>query len=241
MLLDKLNMSRDGFTTELRATKGKAIDEFSNKEWKGLLDKVDNVIEDYKEDLKQREEKALEEQKKKKERKACKDQKEMLENAWQNKHFQELNTKESSEEETSQIPEVEGSMEEYVDQNAIQKIIGNRGKTPYSIMADADGNIEYKGVIFRGDSESNSLCLGDMSDYTNVLTIPLSNGGYLKVNMDNLDSLAGAIDMFSPEDINLIMRAITKYNRLEQIKQQIEDETSGLQVMEKNNDVTFYA
>ena len=37
--------------------------------------------------------------------------------------------------------------------------------------------------------------------------------------------------MFSPEDVNRIMRAIAKDAKLKQTKMQIEDETSGMQVL----------
>ena len=65
-----------------------------------------------------------------------------------------------------------------------------------------------------------------MSDKENVLTIPLSGGGCLKVNRDNLGELADAIDMFSPEDINLIMRAIAQDNKARSMKKEMEDTVS---------------
>ncbi len=49
----------------------------------------------------------------------------------------------------------------------------------------------------------------------------------------NIDDLVKAISMFSPEDINRIMRAIAQDAKLKQIKMQIEDETSGIEVLEK--------
>lgn len=122
-----------------------------------------------------------------------------------------------------------------------EAIVGDRGKIPYSILADKDGIIEYKGVVFVGDEDSNSLCLGDMSNPNEVLNIQLSKGGYLKVNVNSFEDLEKAITMFSPEDRNRIMRAIAQYNRLKQIQQQIEDETSGLEVLKKNDDVADYA
>lgn len=80
---------------------------------------------------------------------------------------------------------------------------------PYSHMADDSNIISYKGATFVGNSENNTLCLGDMSDKNNVLSIPLSDGGTLMVNRDNIGQLAKAIDMFSPKDINRIMKAIS--------------------------------
>ena len=98
-------------------------------------------------------------------------------------------------------------------------------KAPYDYLAK-DGIIEYKGAVFVCDEKNNCLCLGDVSDKQNVLTIPLSGGGCLKVNRDNLGELANAIDMFSPEDINLIMRAIAQDNKARSMQKEMEDTVS---------------
>ena len=84
-------------------------------------------------------------------------------------------------------------------------------KCPYSHLAK-DGVIEYNGVTFACDYRTNSLCLGDMSDSNNVLNISLPSGGNLLVNVDNLGDLSNAVGMFSPADLNAIMRAVAKYN-----------------------------
>ena len=252
MLLDKLNAGNSGIGIDSGETKGKTIGEFSDKEWEKLLGKVDNALEAYRKDLKEREAEALEKQKEKAEQAVYKqrmsqnyefEQNVMMGGALRSMRFQKLNDSMFSvEQPEEERPDVEDSVEDFVSEEAIQKIIGNRGKIPYSSLADENGIIEYNGVVFVGDEDTNSLCLGDVkTDPDNVLSIQLSDGGYLKVNLDNLEELSKAIDMFSPEDINLIMRAIAKYNRIKQIEQQIEDETSGFQVLEKNNDVAFYA
>lgn len=101
----------------------------------------------------------------------------------------------------------------------------SKPKAPYDYLAK-DGIIEYKGAVFVCDEKNNCLCLGDVSDKENVLTIPLSGGGCLKVNRDNLGELADAIDMFSPEDINLIMRAIAQDNKARSMKKEMEDTVS---------------
>ena len=101
----------------------------------------------------------------------------------------------------------------------------SKPKAPYDYLAK-DGIIEYKGAVFVCDETNNCLCLGDVSDKENVLTIPLSGGGCLKVNRDNLGELADAIDMFSPEDINLIMRAIAQDNKARSMKKEMEDTVS---------------
>ena len=251
MLLDKLNASRGGFGTDLGETRGKTIGEFSNDEWEKLLGKVDNAIEDYKEDLKEREEDAKEKQKKQAEENVYNarnksdyeyEQTVMRGGALYSMRFQKINSGMFSAEETkAEKPDVEDSVSDFISQEAIQKIVGNRGKMPYASLADENGIIEYNGVRFVGDLENNALCLGDMTDYNNILNIPLSKGGVLKVNIDSLEDLSKAIGMFSPEDQNRIMRAIAQYNRIQQIKQQIDDETSGLEVLEKNDDVIYFA
>lgn len=103
-----------------------------------------------------------------------------------------------------------------------------RRRCPYSEMADKDGIISYHGVSFVCDYERNAICLGDMSDERNVLVIPLSGGGSLKVNRDNLDDLARAVGMFSAEDRNRIMRAITTDAKVQKMRQEIEDEKAGI-------------
>lgn len=96
-------------------------------------------------------------------------------------------------------------------------------KVPYGYLAK-DGLIEYNGVIFVCDEKTNSICLGDVSDAKNTLVIPLAEGGCLKVNRDNLGDLQRAIGMFSPEDVNRILRAIAQDNKAREMQQELEDE-----------------
>ena len=49
---------------------------------------------------------------------------------------------------------------------------------PYEHLAK-NGVISYHGVEFVCDAQKNAICLGDMSDKKNVLTIPLEGGGNL--------------------------------------------------------------
>lgn len=98
---------------------------------------------------------------------------------------------------------------------------------PYSNL-EKDGMIQYKGVVFVCDDQHNRLCLGDVSDKSKCLNIPLSGGGCLLVNRDNLGDLAQAIGMFSSEDVNRIMRAIAEDNKAQQMKNEIEDEKSSI-------------
>ena len=86
---------------------------------------------------------------------------------------------------------------------------------PYGSLAK-DGVVEYNGVVFFGDSKTHTLSLGDVSDPGKVLNISLPSGGNLKVNVDNLNQLSQAAGMFSPEDLNAILRAIEQYKQSSQ-------------------------
>lgn len=103
---------------------------------------------------------------------------------------------------------------------------------PYFYLAK-NGIIDYNGVVFVCDEERRAICLGDTRDKNKCLNIPLSGGGSLIVNRENLGDLAKAIGMFSPEDVNLIMRAIAEDAKIQQMKQQIDDDKSGLDLAEK--------
>ena len=96
-------------------------------------------------------------------------------------------------------------------------------KCPYSYLAK-DGIVEYNGVTFTCDYKENALCLGDMSDPKKVLRISLPSGGSLNVNVDSIGSLQKAASMFSPEDLNAILRAIHEYNHCTKKLNEIEDE-----------------
>ena len=93
---------------------------------------------------------------------------------------------------------------------------------PYGELAQ-DGIIQYNGVIFVCDEKTNSICLGDMSDKSKVLNIPLSGGGCLKVNRANIGDLSACAGMFSPEDLNLIMRAIAQDTKAQETLLEKED------------------
>lgn len=100
-------------------------------------------------------------------------------------------------------------------------------KVPYGYLAK-DGVITYNGVQFICDEKTNSICLGDMTNRKQVINIPLSDGGHLKVNRANLGQLSKAIGMFSPEDLNLILRAIHLDTKLQSIQKEVEDLEAGV-------------
>lgn len=100
-------------------------------------------------------------------------------------------------------------------------------KCEYFARAE-DGIISYEGAVFVCDYERNELQLGDCSDRSKCLTIPLSKGGSLVVNRDNISELKDAISMFSPEDQLLIMKAIMIDKRAQQILNEIEEESFAI-------------
>lgn len=110
-------------------------------------------------------------------------------------------------------------------ENPIENMRGNT-KVPYGYL-EKNGIIEYNGTVFICDEKTNSICLGDVSDTKNTLVIPLSEGGCLKINRDNLDELQGAIGMFSPEDVNRILRAITQDNKAREKLKELEETKNG--------------
>lgn len=110
--------------------------------------------------------------------------------------------------------------------NLVSKLNGEK-KAPYSSLAK-DGLIEYNGVIFQCDDEKNRITLGDVSDSKNCLNIPLSDGGSLVVNRDNLGQLAHAIGMFSAEDIRRILEAIALDNKVQEMQMKIDDDTNSI-------------
>jgi len=136
------------------------------------------------------------------------------------------------EQQNADKEKVEGRSESELQFQAVADTLPEDNGVPYYYLAK-DGIIDYNGVVFFCDEEHKALCLGDTSDKSKCLSIPLTGGGSLIVNRDNLDSLAKAIGMFSPEDVNLIMRAIAEDAKIQQMKQQIDDETSGLDLAEQ--------
>ncbi|MCF0130168.1 MAG: hypothetical protein HUJ71_00500 [Pseudobutyrivibrio sp.] len=105
------------------------------------------------------------------------------------------------------------------------QIIGKEAKknVPYSSLADENGVIEYNGVTFICDYGKNTLNLGDTSDKSKCLYIPLEKGGSLVVNRDNLGVLQNAIGMFSAADIGRILRAIAQDTRACAMEVEAED------------------
>lgn len=100
-------------------------------------------------------------------------------------------------------------------------------KAPYSHLAK-DGVIEYNGVTFVCDYKHNALSLGDVSNPKNVIYVALADGGTLQVNRNNVDDLSKAIGMFSPEDVNRILRAISLDAQCQRKLAEIDEERNSI-------------
>lgn len=116
---------------------------------------------------------------------------------------------------------------EQAEQALLKRIEERQSKVPYSYLAKG-GVIEYNGVVFVCDEEHESICLGDMTNADEVINIPLTEGGCLKVNRNNLSELSQAITMFSPSDIRRIMAAIALDAKCEQMKLQLDEECNSI-------------
>lgn len=192
--------------------------EFSEEEWEQMLRKIDHEIDAYKEELRQRIQKQKEEAAVK-EADSAAEQKSLAGTAGaadEKAGAQDAKTPEQSERKAV----AEQSSPER-GHSFLARLSGEK-KAPYSFLADASGVIIYKGVTFVCDDKKQQICLGDMSDTKNVLTIPLSKGGCLKVNRNSLGDLAKAIEMFSPEDIGRIMRAIAQDSKARELQFQVD-------------------
>lgn len=175
------------------------------KEWKDYLAKIDNVLDVYKQI-------------------AVQDGKENLERA----------DKEREENRSMWLDDISKLMQmgqnfaaekmnsERIQERQQEQELLTNNKNEYFALGDGS-SIVYNGVCFSCNQEDNSICLGDMSDPSNVITISLSGGGTLKVNRGNISDLGRAIGMFSPEDIGNILRAIAEDRKVQETKMEIED------------------
>ena len=121
----------------------------------------------------------------------------------------------------------EGTMRKARAEGGFDKALSTESdkKCPYSFLAK-DGIIQYNGVVFECDYKQNAITLGNMYEKEKVLKIALPSGGSLHVNVDNIDQLSKAVGMFTPEDLNAIMRAIHEYNHCTRKRHEIEEEKS---------------
>lgn len=196
--------------------------EFSEKEWEQLMAKIDDAIDAYKEELRQRI----------REREEQEEVKNAAGSAVENKSLAEVAGAESSGKreqdlDISKMVSIEEARNKphRATTSFLERIRGEK-KAPYSYLADESGNIVYKGVVFTCNDKKQTICLGDMSNPNNVLNIPLSKGGVLRVNRDSIGDLVKAIDMFSPQDIARILRVIAQDKKIQDMELEIKEAKS---------------
>lgn len=190
--------------------------EFSEEEWEQLMKKIDEDIDAYKEELRQRILKQKEESEAGKEADSAAETKSLAETAGVKAGDGDQKGPEVSETEA-----LKGTKQQ-ASSSFLARLFGEK-KAPYSYLADDSGMIVYKGVCFVCDDKKQTISLGDMTNPNKVLNIPLSKGGVLRVNVDNIGDLVKAVDMFSPEDIARILKAVAKYKKVEDMELEIEE------------------
>lgn len=188
--------------------------EFSKDEWDKLLASIDEQLEDVKEEVEDRVEKI-----------------EAMQLRAELEKEKEQNASQTGSKQYISAEEVAGLDSTQLIEKALLRGREEYAGVPYGYLAK-NGVIEYNGVTFVCDKEHKAIHLGDTSDKNKCITIPLSKGGCLIVNRDSLGGLARAIGMFSPEDVNLIMRAIAEDAKVQQMKQQIDEDESGIKLVE---------
>lgn len=129
---------------------------------------------------------------------------------------------------TPEDDEFSESVSEVRGSGLMNRISGK--KAPYSSLADENGVIEYNGIILQCDFDKNRLTLGDCSNLDNCIRVPLEGGGEFVFNRDQLGNISKIISMFSPEDQNRIMRAITLDKQCQKQLKKLDDEvTEGIE------------
>lgn len=217
--VESLFSERSGMLDVSAASGTKPDKSMNDKKWDEYLKKVDNVLEVYKQV-------------------AVQDGKENLERA----------DKEREENRAAWLEDVSKLMQmgqtfvaeklnnEKIQERQQEQELLKSNRNEYFALGDGS-SIIYKGVCFVCNEEDNSISLGDMSDPSEVITIPLSGGGTLKVNRDNIGELGKAIGMFSPEDIGNILRAIAEDKKAQETKLEIEDDKDKAAIKQVDDNV----
>ena len=104
--------------------------------------------------------------------------------------------------------EVQEQAERYLKEEQVVFAGAIGSANQYFKYADEAGIINYNGIIFYCDAETDTLMLGDCSNVSKCIRISLTDGGFLMVNRDNLDQLFDALPFFSPEDMIKILQVL---------------------------------
>lgn len=236
-MLEKLKSGNNNWCTNIHGMKGKNAGKFSDSGWEEFLVNADSEAYQQKQ----------EGQKNDKQIPSSRiwngpetDWNRMMGKSLGSMQFQQTGSSEGNTKEN--IPgKMQYKAAGRMSEETLQSIIGNRGKAPYSVLADRNGRIEFNGVEYYCDFNKNQICLGDMTDINNILVIPLTGGGKLMVNRNSLDDLEKSIKMFAPADVTKIMIAIAQDNKLKQMEQELEDEASGLQIIKDKEKAESFA
>lgn len=106
-------------------------------------------------------------------------------------------------------------------------LASRKNHCPYEYLSQ-NGVIQYNGVTFACDTEHNLLTLGDVkTDRSKVINVALPSGGNLEFNVDNINDITKAASMFSPEDLNAIMKAIITYKHCQEKLQEKEKQENS--------------
>ena len=106
-------------------------------------------------------------------------------------------------------------------------LASRKNHCPYEYLSQ-DGVIQYNGVTFACDTEHNLITLGDVkTDRSKVINVALPSGGNLEFNVDNINDITKAASMFSPEDLNAIMKAIITYKHCQEKLQEKEKQENS--------------
>ena len=218
-ILEKL---KNGDAQEAIITGGNA---FTESVWDKMLEGIDNYLDEVKEEQKVRFAKIDKEQEEKERLLQSQRAKEVKEE--QKVRFAKMD----EEKEEKELLLKRADEEKMLQGQSMKEVLSMRNggslKVPYGYLAK-DGVIEYNGVIFVCDEQHNAICLGDMTNPKDVITIPLTEGGTLKVNRDNIHDLSKAISMFSPEDIRRIMEAIATDTKCRQMQQEMDETVNSI-------------
>ena len=204
--VEKLGEEQNGMLDISAISQEKPDKNMTEKEWKKYLEKIDSVLEIYRQ-------------------LAVEHGKENLKKA----------DKEREENRAVWLEDISKLMQmgqQFVAEQLNNKNIQKRQKEQEILKSTRNeyfdlakgGIINYNGVSFVCNEDNNSICLGDMTEPSKVIKIPLASGGTLCVNRDNIGELGKALSMFSPEDIGNILRAIAQDRKVQETLVKIEED-----------------
>ena len=204
--VENLFMEQNEMLSVSTDTQMKPDKSMNEEEWKDYLEKLDNVLEVYKQIAVEHGKENLEKADREREENRA---------AWLEDIFKLMQMGQSFVAQQINDKSVQEKQKE-------QELLRNN-KNEYFALADGD-TILYNGVSFVCNEDNNSICLGDMTEPSKVIKIPLAGGGTLCVNRDNIGELGKALSMFSPEDIGNILRAIEQDRKVQETLVKIEED-----------------